>query len=247
MIAGVGADGAVTIAGRFNGPPDSGNGGYACGTLAGDGPAEVTLRRPIPLRTPLAIKRLRDGAAALADPAGEIVLQARALEGDEAAELEALAGEVPAVTLDVARAAGAATPLAHRHPFATCFGCGPDHESGLHCLAGPVPDAGEDVWAVTTTLESDEPQFVWAALDCPSAAPHMARAPGVPHVLGRMSAVVLSPPPVDTELAVVAWPTGSEGRRRFSVSALVDAGGRPLAVARATWVTLPLPASAAEG
>ena len=50
-----------TIDPRFNGPPGSGNGGYTCGLVAGllGGPAEVTLRLPPPLGTPLAWRRRR--------------------------------------------------------------------------------------------------------------------------------------------------------------------------------------------
>ncbi len=48
----------VTIDRRFRGPPDSANGGYVCGLLAGflDTPAEVTLRRPPPIERPLTVE-----------------------------------------------------------------------------------------------------------------------------------------------------------------------------------------------
>ena len=52
---------AVMIPRRFNGPPDSGNGGYSCGVVAAllDAPAvEVTLRAPPPLE-----RELRDRPA----------------------------------------------------------------------------------------------------------------------------------------------------------------------------------------
>ena len=44
-------DRSVIIPSRFNGPPDSGNGGYSCGVLAAfiDGPARVRLHVPPPL------------------------------------------------------------------------------------------------------------------------------------------------------------------------------------------------------
>jgi hypothetical protein len=43
--------GSLNVARRFCGPPDSGNGGYVCGFIAGfvEGAAEVTLRLPPPL------------------------------------------------------------------------------------------------------------------------------------------------------------------------------------------------------
>jgi hypothetical protein len=47
----------LVIAPRFCGPPDSGNGGYVCGLIAGrlDGQAEITLRAPPPLATPMTV------------------------------------------------------------------------------------------------------------------------------------------------------------------------------------------------
>ena len=51
----------VTIPSQFNGPPDSGNGGYVRGLIAHErleqghtGPVTSTLRMPPPLDTPLA-------------------------------------------------------------------------------------------------------------------------------------------------------------------------------------------------
>jgi hypothetical protein len=217
----------VVVPRRFNGPPTTGNGGYSCGAVAGAGPAEVTLRKPPPLDTPLTAV---DGT--FVDPDGEVVLEVRPADG---AELRALADAAPRVSLDAARAAGEATPLVEGHPFPTCFGCGVDHPTGLHCLAGPVEG---DVWAVTFTPDATDAKLAWAALDCPSAAPHMAGARGVPHVLGRMAAEVYRAPAAGVEHAVVAWPLGSDGRRRFAASAILDAPGEVLAVARATWVVL---------
>ena len=55
----------VVIDPRFTGPPDSGNGGYVCGVLGSrlDGPAEVSLRRPPPIATPLGVRATGDGIA----------------------------------------------------------------------------------------------------------------------------------------------------------------------------------------
>ena len=61
----------LIIASRYNGPPGSANGGYTCGLLAeqvGE-PAEVTLRSPPPLDTPLRFDgtRLWDGETLVAE------------------------------------------------------------------------------------------------------------------------------------------------------------------------------------
>src|SRR6202011_2252751 len=57
--AGVGMTDSLVIPSRFCGPPGSGNGGYVCGRIAAylDGPVTVTLRRPPPLATPMAVER----------------------------------------------------------------------------------------------------------------------------------------------------------------------------------------------
>ena len=57
----------LTIDPRFNGPPDSGHGGYVCGRVAGllAGPARVRLHRPPPLGRGLAIRRDGEGVSLL--------------------------------------------------------------------------------------------------------------------------------------------------------------------------------------
>ena len=49
----------VTIPVEFNGPLESGQGGYVAGVLSNliGGPAEVSLRRAVPLDTPLDVRR----------------------------------------------------------------------------------------------------------------------------------------------------------------------------------------------
>jgi hypothetical protein len=60
---------SIVIDGRFNGPPNSGNGGYVCDLLARSikGSAEVTLRKPPPLSRPLAVERTPDAQVLLKD------------------------------------------------------------------------------------------------------------------------------------------------------------------------------------
>ena len=48
---------------RYNGPPSTANGGYACGAIGElvDGPAEVSLYSPPPLGVPLDVSFYEDG------------------------------------------------------------------------------------------------------------------------------------------------------------------------------------------
>lgn len=59
------ANASISVPRRYNGPLDSGNGGYCSGLVAGlvEGPAEVSLRSPVPLDTPLEVS-VGDGGSA---------------------------------------------------------------------------------------------------------------------------------------------------------------------------------------
>jgi hypothetical protein len=229
---------------RFRGPPDSANGGYAAGTLAGllGGVVEVTLRRPPPLDRPLTVGREGDGLR-LSD--GEIVV-AEAVP----AEVERT---VPggAVDPDRARAATAACPLLVHpewHPFPGCFVCGPDRAAGdgLRVFPGPIDDDGRfaTTWTPGADLADDDGRvtipFVWAGLDCPSAMGLYAdaRPPDAAYVLGRIAARVERAPQCGEECVVIAWRDRVDGRKLFAGSALQHADGSLLAIARATWIRL---------
>ena len=206
---------------RFNGPPDSGNGGITCGLLAAttDYPVpEVTLRMPPPLDVEMAVRdgSLQRGQDVVASVApGEVTLQ-------------------PPAAVTLAEAAAAPSALGpHPHPFPTCFVCGTERSDGLGLLPGRVaPDLVAVPW---TPAESSE-LMVWAALDCPGG--WSVDVPGRPMVLGRMACVIDAVPAVGVTHLVQGWLVGSEGRKVLTGSALYDESGTVLAVAQATWITL---------
>jgi hypothetical protein len=228
----------VIVPGRFNGPPDSGNGGYTCGLVAGllGGVAEVTLRLPPPLERELEVFR-GDGRLEVRD--GErLVAEAEPVELDV---------EVPApVSVEEAeRASGRYAGFAH-HAYNTCFVCGPNRTDGLRVYAGPV-EGREGVVASLWTPPGDvTPELVWAALDCPSGwAVDDFQREGV--LLGRMAAEIDRLPSPGEPHVVIGWRVGAEGRKRFAGSALLTADGEVLARSRSTWIvpteTDPAPAA----
>src|SRR6202167_1670074 len=93
---------ARTIPSRFCGPPGSGNGGYVCGRIAAyiDGPVTVTLRRPPPLATPMAVER--DGERSVRIHHGPVLI-AEATSSPDSLALE-IPGSVGAA--DAGTAAG---------------------------------------------------------------------------------------------------------------------------------------------
>ena len=84
-------------------------------------------------------------------------------------------------------------------------------------------------------------EFVWAALDCPSAFP-LLEDPAAqvlePMLLGRLRARQTAPLPVGEPCTVLAWSLGLEGRKGRAGSAIVRADGRPAALAEATWISM---------
>jgi hypothetical protein len=212
---------------RYNGPPDSANGGYACGLLAGilGGVAEVTLRLPPPLERELDVVRA-DGRVEARD--GGMVVAA--------AKPAALELDVPApVSLEEAEDASPRYAGFSHHAYNTCFVCGPKRVDGLRVYAGPVEGRPGVVASPWTPPEDVRPELVWAALDCPSGwAVDDFQREGV--LLGRMAAEIARLPEAGVRHVVMGWRIGEDGRKRFAGSALLTADGEVLARACSTWV-----------
>lgn len=227
---------SFVIGPRFNGPPNSGNGGYVAGRLAAQvqpgtdaeadgGTVEVTLRSPPPLGVQLEVRR----ADAVADvelfDGSVLVAQGRPAE---------LVGDPPDfVPPSIARAAAAHYAGLTAHPFPTCFVCGLDRDDGLALQPGPVsPGTVAAVWTPDVTAVG--PEFAWAALDCPGG--WSTDLGGRPMVLGRMTARILRTPSVGEECVVVGNLRELAGRKAFTASALYDADGELLGFAEAVWL-----------
>jgi hypothetical protein len=222
----------VVIEGRYNGPPGSGNGGYACG-LAGtvlDGPARVSLRRPPPLDVPLERRREDDGSVSLLD--GDALVATAVREPVRAAA-------PPAPSVEQAEIAARAYPGFEHHVFPTCFVCGPARfDDGLRIYPGRVGEGS--LIACPWTPPSADPLLVWAALDCPTAFVCDFDRMGV---LASLTLDVREAPAPGEAHVVAAWPVGRDGRKHHAASALYDAGGRVLAVADALWIEVRDPAA----
>jgi hypothetical protein len=219
----------VIVPRRFNGPPGSANGGYACGLVAKllGGVAEVTLRRPPPLERELEAQVHLDGEAVDLRDGETLIAEGRKVEVEvEAAEAVSVAG---------AEAASRRYAGFQHHAYPTCFTCGPKRDDGLGIFAGPVEGRPGLVAAPWTPREPVPAEVVWAALDCPGGwAVDDFQREGV--LLGRMAAHVLSLPGVGEPHVVAGWRVGEDGRKRYAASAVYSAEGDVLAVARSTWL-----------
>jgi hypothetical protein len=218
----------VSIARRYRGPLASGNGGYSAGLFAraaGLDPAEVTLRLPPPLDTPLRLTPADSGWSVLAGD--DLVAEVRP-SGPGLGFPHPPTWEVAAVAAD--GAANFDSPQ-----FAQCFVCGSRPErDGLEIHAGPV--AGRDGLVAAPWLACEvTPEIVWAAIDCPGAYAINAGERGEP-VLARMTARIERLPREGERCVVVGWPLEEDGRKLHAGTALYGEDGEPVAIARQLWI-----------
>ena len=230
---------SLTIARRFCGPPDSGNGGYTAGLFAGlvaDRPAEpvtVTLRQPPPLERPLVVEP-RDGSTALLD--GDLLV-ADAVPG------ELRHDPVAPVGVERAREVEATYAGLDDHSFDGCFVCGPGRApgDGLRLFPGLVGDGlTACVWTPHRSLEATGApgvaavEFVWSALDCPGGwtSDLVAR----PLVLGRMTGTVVRLPATGRPVVVVGERYEQNGRKTLTATTAYDDRGRVVGRAEQVWI-----------
>lgn len=230
----------LRIPARFNGPAESANGGYTCGLVAGlldSEVASVSLRAPPPLERPLQVVheydrvQLLDGATVVAEGVPDELL---------------LDVPGPVAPARAARAAEAGRRRwTERHPFPECVVCGPAREpgDGMRVFPGELDDglyAAE--WTPDTSLDDGtgrvRPEYVWAALDCPTSAPVATFGEGPPLVLARLTARLARPVQVGESHALVSWPLDVDGRKRRAACALFDSEGRLLCASSALWIEL---------
>jgi hypothetical protein len=214
----------VIIPPRFNGPPGSANGGYACGLVseALGGGFEVMLRRPPPLGVEL-------------DLVGHELKQGDVVIAEARRMTESVLDAPDPVSLEEAREASKRYPGFEHHAYPTCFTCGPERDDGLGIFPGPVEGREGVVASPWTPREALRPEIIWAALDCPGgwAVDDFQRERVL---LGQMGAAIAALPPAGEPSVVIGWRIGEDGRKRFAGSALFSAEGDLLAAARSTWI-----------
>jgi hypothetical protein len=226
----------IVIDSRFCGPPDSGNGGYLGGVIAQhfEGPAEITLNRPIPLGRQLNLEWFED-----------VVLLC---DGDNlvaTAEAKPFEMEVPpAPSYQDAVHATRFRLSQDRHPFPSCFVCGPGRGEGDGLRIFPGSVDGTDLvaapWVPDASLANGDDlvqsPFVHAALDCPGGFAALEGEDPRPMVLGRMVARIEGPVEVGERYVLVGWRVGGSRRKHHVGTALFTADGERRAVAQATWI-----------
>jgi hypothetical protein len=227
----------TTLDRRINGPVDTANGGFACGTFAQyvRGAARVRLHAPPPLGRPLQV--VRDGVAVTIHDGSQQVATAT--------PVEPFVAPPPVVpTFAAAEAARSRHPYVDvRHLLSDCVVCGPHRADGLGVTPGPLEEAPDvlaspfvphprDAVAGTVRREA-----VWGALDCPSYPAVLFREFRIA-LLGELTAHVRRDVSVGERLVVVGWTIDSGPRAHRTATAIVDADQRVVASAHAVWIEL---------
>jgi len=232
------SNGEIVIDPAFEGPAGSAHGGYTCGMLASHLPAdaEITLRAPVPLGTPLKLApyhgglALHDGPTLVAEGASTRLV-------DDVPE--------PPVFAE-ALAATASFAGLRSHPYPRCLGCGTGRTDAVALRIFPGPLVGRDLVAAVWYPSRDatdggliRPEFAWAALDCPGgwAAVRFGRVDR-PVVLGRMTARLPGPIAAQSAHIVIGWLAGVSGRKLAAGSALYSRDGALQGFSRQTWITV---------
>lgn len=225
----------LVIARRFCGPPQSGNGGYVSGMIANFSavPVQVRLRKPPPLDLPLVVEPADHGHIKVLHNA-ELIAEAQPHRFD----LQVPVAPSYAEALNASRTyIGFA-----RHPFPTCFVCGPQRArgDGLRIFPGAYGESGLVIapWVPDESLCDPDGkvrlEFMWAALDCPGwfAATNDART----MLLGQIAAHIDRRVHLSESCVVAGWQLRHEGRKHTVGTVLFDDDGEPCARALATWI-----------
>ncbi|MGE0115444.1 MAG: hypothetical protein AB7T07_11265 [Steroidobacteraceae bacterium] len=228
----------IRIDSRFNGPPDSANGGYVCGLMAAavNQPLSVRLYKPPPLDTDLRLLF-------------DTVSGKWHLKRDEqliaAANVSHVHAHVPKPPSYVEALDASVHYTGHQHHiFPSCFVCGPQRavDDGLRIFAGKLP--GSNIvaapWLPHASLADGSgkvrPEFIWAALDCPGYFASVM--PGRTALLGELAVHIDRSVHVDEPCVIIGWQILIEGRKHKVGTALFDEDGERCAVGVATWVEM---------
>lgn len=229
----------VVVDRRFNGPPESAQGGYACGRFAtaarqwlGSAKVVVTLHEPPPLGAPMRPELSGDRVH---------FWYGERLVASVARSRSTIAPPALAPPSAVAAAERAYVTFG-RHPFASCFVCGPGRPDGLALAPGRLAlDLTGCRWIPDTSLGSGPGdripvEFAWAALDCPGG--WTVDLAANPMVLSRLSAEIVELPVANTEYVVIGRCDTYDGQMLATTTALYRSDGLLTGKAVATWVRL---------
>lgn len=228
----------IRIDSRFNGPPNSANGGYTCGLIAAaiGETVNVRLYSPPPLDIDLELSTSEHADKWLLKHGEKVIA---------AATLTTVRAHAPAPPsyIEAMEASMHFTGLTE-HAYANCFVCGPQRAQGdgLRIFAGKLKDSNVVAapWLPRTDLGNEQgkikPEFIWCALDCPGYFASIKS--GRSALLGELAVHIDRMVHVNEPCVIVGWQIMIEGRKHKVGTALFDEDGERCAVGVATWIEM---------
>ncbi len=225
----------ITFDPRFNGPPDSCNGGYCAGTIASyiGGPVEVTIKKQVPVGVELRVE--------VEETAGLFHGSVLLAEGKKASlnispQFQTTFDEAGELSGNHKRLDG--------YGKSSCFVCGSDRNAGdgLQIFAGRIGDDGPVAapWIPDVSLCGEnskiDPVFIWCALDCPGY--WAASAPPKTALLGRMTAAVVPTIRPMEKCVITAWLINDFGLGYESGTAIFDEAGKLRGISKQIWIRI---------
>lgn len=226
----------IRIDSRFNGPPNSANGGYTCGLVAAaiNESVNVRLYSPPPLDSDLELSS--------AEQPDKWVLKQQDKVIAAATRTQVRAHVPPAPTYLEAMEASKHFVGLNQHAYANCFVCGPQRAQGdgLRIFAGKLANSNVVAapWLPRPDLGNGDgkvrPEFIWCALDCPGYFASIKTSQTA--LLGELAVHIDRSVHVEEPCVVIGWQIMIEGRKHKVGTALFDEDGERCAVGIATWI-----------
>lgn len=225
----------IIINKRFNGPPNSGNGGYTAGIIATNLPfsPEITLRFPPPLDQPMDLL-IEEKSATLLN-GDTLIAEAKVVD---------LQLNIPAaISFEQANNASMGVNAYESSPFQKCFVCGANRAEGDGLNIRSKTIGHQQVaapWVPYASLGQEngvvKEAFIWAALDCPGAWAIQETTQF--YLLGRMATKIVHPIIVGHKYVIMGWVIKTQGRKTWTGTAIYDETGKVCAYAKGTWISI---------
>jgi hypothetical protein len=223
----------VVIDARFTGPPQIANGGYACAVVAAgvDGPAEVTLHRPVPVARPLMLST-HGRQVTLHGPDGQLLVEAAPIDSLD------ITAPPPVSVADASAAMDRCPAHDLGERMFPCFVCSPNRADGLGVFPGPVTDRdlAAALWTPDAAMAAGDgrmpAELTWAVLDCTGSWAAVLRHDPALALLGQMSTDLVDAPRAGQTYVTVGRAGPRDGRRLPATAALFTRDGELLASAR---------------
>ena len=236
---------------RFNGPPNSGNGGYVAGLIAKEigKCCEVKLVAPPPLEKKLLLKKSNENYELYDDETLVCIANTTTVDNDPCEFVsfsDALLGSKNGLSKF--------EPI---HALPDCFVCGPNRKEGdgLRLFTGPQDldsnpsedDLVSTTWVPDKGLSSDgkniNSEYLWSAMDCPSGwsahfGRHRNELEGQLVVLGKLAVEIIRVPRVEEKCIITAKYSDKSGRKILTNISMYSAEQELLANGNATWILI---------